>query len=104
MAMRKLTRVPVLRGIDKPSVVARADAEAQADVARFDDLYDRMQAQLNALRCVGSALDTPAIDGDEDLVAARGLFHQTFRELDRLHSEFETWWINGPGTEGEAQS
>jgi hypothetical protein len=59
---------------------------------RFDDIYDSMQAQLNALRCVLAVLDTAeTVDEDEDLAAARGLFHQTFRELDDLHSELAEW-------------
>jgi hypothetical protein len=57
----------------------------------FDGIYDRMQDELNALLCVHAALNDPHVDADDGLSAARGLLHRTFRELDRLHSELETW-------------
>jgi hypothetical protein len=58
---------------------------------QFEDIYDRMQDQLEALCCVRTAFDTAAIEADEDLMAARGLLHRTYRELDRLHTELEVW-------------
>lgn len=64
---------------------------------QFDRIYDGMQGQLDALRCVHAVLSFSGdVDDDEELAAARSLLHRSFRELDRLHSELEKWHMAQP--------
>jgi hypothetical protein len=58
----------------------------------FDGIYDRMQQELDALRCVRVILGLSGeIDADDDLSAARGLLHRSWQALDDLHSALATW-------------
>jgi hypothetical protein len=57
----------------------------------FDALYDRMQEQLDALRCVQSALEASEARADDELGAAIGLFSRTYRALNALHDDFASW-------------
>lgn len=69
----------------------RPDEPGQGSDA-FDVIYDAMQDELAALRCVLSATEASAlIDADEQLSAARSLLRRTFRRLDGLHSELAAW-------------
>jgi len=76
MAARNLT--PIRPSTDEPDA--------------FDGIYDRMQHELDALRCVRVVLSMSGeIDADEDLSAARGVLHRSAQALDDLHSALETW-------------
>jgi hypothetical protein len=58
----------------------------------FDVIYDGMQHELAALRCVLNVVETSEVAAaDEELAAALSLFRRTFRGLDRLHSELAAW-------------
>jgi hypothetical protein len=69
----------------------------------FDDLYDRMQAQLDALHCVVRTMERSDWETDEDLCAALALLRRTYGKLDALHADFATWHT-GTSAQKEVQS
>jgi len=58
---------------------------------QFDALYDRMQEQLDALRCALSTLEAYEARADDGLGAAIGLFSRTYQALNMLHDDLASW-------------
>jgi hypothetical protein len=59
---------------------------------RFDEIYDGMQAELNALRCAIAALQETDWERDECSTAGVLLLVRTFKALDELHAELAEVW------------